>query len=104
MSQPGNERELAHEEFITPYRDLARARTLRDSLRTLAGGGAGAALQEMARDVLDGRIGLREAVRAPAYAEALGERVAEARRAWERIPAEERERQLEAARVARRER
>ncbi|MFM9372090.1 hypothetical protein [Streptomyces sp. Da 82-17] len=79
--------------------DEARARALRKTLQRLADSDkAGPALQEMAREVLSGRIGLREAMRVGAYADALGEKLAEGRRAYEAIPCEERERQMEAAR------
>ncbi|MDI3408087.1 hypothetical protein [Streptomyces cavernicola] len=79
--------------------DEARARALRKTLQRLADSDkAGPALQEMAREVLAGRVGLREAMRVGAYADALGEKLAEGRRAYEAIPREERERQMEAAR------
>lgn len=55
--------------------DPAMAKVLRESLRHLATGAAGPALQEMANDVLDGRITLREAVRHDHYAAALTERL-----------------------------
>ncbi|NBE51235.1 hypothetical protein [Streptomyces boluensis] len=79
--------------------DEARARALRKTLQKLADSDkAGPALREMAGEVLSGRIGLREAMRVGAYADALGEKLAEGRRAYEAIPREERERQMEAAR------
>ena len=95
-----NEREIGDADLtgITGG-DEARARALRKTLQKLAGSSeAGAPLQEMAREVLSGRIGLREAMRVNAYAEALGERVAEGRRAYEALPPEELERQQEEAR------
>ncbi|MDI3389846.1 hypothetical protein QIS99_27180 [Streptomyces sp. B-S-A8] len=79
--------------------DEARARALRKTLQKLAESDkAGPTLQEMAREILSGRVGLREAMRVGAYADALGEKLAEGRRAYEAIPREERERQMEAAR------
>ncbi|MET8679864.1 hypothetical protein ABZW18_20355 [Streptomyces sp. NPDC004647] len=79
--------------------DEVRARALRKTLQKLAGSEqAGGALQEMAREVLSGRVGLREAMRVNSYAEALGERVAQARQAYEELPPEELERQQEEAR------
>ncbi|GAA3370110.1 hypothetical protein GCM10020367_15440 [Streptomyces sannanensis] len=87
VPEPG----VGPEEFVTPYRDLAHARVLKTSLEVLANGGAGPVLREMAREVLAGRLGLREAMHAPEYAEALGERVRDVTTAWERLPAEERD-------------
>lgn len=95
-----NEREIGDADLtdITGG-DEARARALRKTLQKLARSSeAGAPLQEMAREVLSGRIGLREAMRVNAYAEALGERVAEGRRAYEALPPEELERRQEEAR------
>lgn len=68
------EREVGDEEFLDIAKDPARARALRKSLQKLAEDGRGGALQEMAREVLAGRIGLREAVQNSAYREALSQR------------------------------
>ncbi|MBB1245205.1 hypothetical protein GL263_16730 [Streptomyces durbertensis] len=65
------ERQVDDSEFLDMAKDPAEARLLRKSLETLAGGGAGPVLQEMARDVLAGRMGLRDAARSGAYAEAM---------------------------------
>ncbi len=70
--------------------DHARARTLRKQLQQLNHGSAGEPLQEMAREILTGRVGVRQALRIPAYAEALGERVQRFRGKWEAMSAEER--------------
>lgn len=79
--------------------DEARARAVRKTLQRLADSDkAGPALREMAGEVLSGRIGLRDAMRVGAYADALGEKLAEGRRAYEAIPREERERQMAQAR------
>lgn len=95
-----DEREIGDADLTDITRgDEARARALRKTLQKLAQSSeAGAPLQEMAREVLSGRIGLRDAMRVNAYAEALGERVAEGRRAYEALPPEELERQQEEAR------
>lgn len=85
--------EVGDSEFQSEYRDQVQARALRKQLQQLAMGGAGKALQEMAGEVLSGRTGLREAMRVPAYADALGERVRTFRRAWDGMSPEERERQ-----------
>lgn len=55
----------------------AYARVLEESLKRLAEGVGGQALAEMARDVLDGRVGLRRAVADGYYAAALTERMFE---------------------------
>jgi hypothetical protein len=52
-----------------------QARRLRLALNTLATGSAGPALQDMARDVLSGKVELRAAMQSRAYEEAIGERV-----------------------------
>ncbi|MGW6904983.1 hypothetical protein [Streptomyces sp. NPDC054940] len=88
----GQEPEVGDEEFRDATRDQAHARALRKQLQQLAGGGAGEVLREMSREILSGRVGLREALRTPAYAEALGERARTFRQAWERMSPEERER------------
>ncbi|MBB5118439.1 hypothetical protein [Streptomyces eurocidicus] len=85
------EHQVGPEEFVTPGRDAARARMLHTSLRALARGGAGPVLQEMAEEVLGGRMGLRECLRTNAYAEALGRAATAAHAEWERMPAAERE-------------
>ncbi|WP_307620606.1 hypothetical protein [Streptomyces sp. V3I7] len=85
-------------EFESSTRDQAQARALRKQLQQLAGGGAGEVLQEMSKEILSGRIGLREALRVPAYAEALGERTRTFREAWEHMTPEERESQQAGAR------
>lgn len=90
--------EVDDREFQNENRDRVQARALRKQLQQLAQGGAGAVLQEMAKEILSGRVGLREAMRVPAYAEALGERVRTYRESWERMTPEERERQLSEAR------
>ncbi|MEV5241528.1 hypothetical protein AB0K89_20845 [Streptomyces cinnamoneus] len=95
-----SEREVGYEEFLAPGRDREQARVVHKALQHLAKGGAGAVLQEMAREVLSGRVGLREAVRVGAYADALGEHAHLARRAWEDMPEEERERRRAQARSA----
>lgn len=52
-----------------------QARRLRLALNTLAGGSAGPALQDMARDVLSGKVELRTALRSRAYEDAMSDRV-----------------------------
>ncbi|MEU1814336.1 HMG-box domain-containing protein [Streptomyces roseifaciens] len=92
------EQYVGFEEFVTPGRSADRARALHGVLQRLAAGGAGGALQEMAREVLTGRIGLRDAVRVGTYAEALGEGVRALSEAWRALPEEERARYADEAR------
>ncbi|MBT2387782.1 hypothetical protein [Streptomyces sp. ISL-11] len=94
MAEP----QVGPEEFLTPGRDLARARMVHTSLRALAGGGAGSVLQEMAREVLSGRMGLGECLSVDAYAETLTSRAVEAYAEWERLPDADRERHMAEAR------
>ncbi|MEW2402682.1 hypothetical protein [Streptomyces sp. NPDC046862] len=90
----GEERQIGDADLMDIARDEARARALRKSLQRLADNSSGnPALQEMAKEVLSGRTGLREALRVGAYSEALGERIAQARREYEEQSPEERERQ-----------
>jgi hypothetical protein len=51
--------------------DPAITRQLKSSLQRLRSGAAGPGLADMARDVLEGRATLRDAVRNPAYASAM---------------------------------
>ncbi|MGW2367806.1 hypothetical protein ACWCZ5_19760 [Streptomyces sp. NPDC001667] len=92
------EQEVGHEEFLAPGRDRAQARAVRRGLQEMAEGGAGEVLQEMARDILSGRIGLREALRVGPYATALAERVRAAHAEWGAMPAADRERHMAEAR------
>jgi hypothetical protein len=68
------------------------ARVVQRSLQRLATGAAGDALREMAKDVLDGRVSLRDAVTAEAYAGALSERLTSFSQQYEQMPPAERER------------
>ncbi|QLE71591.1 hypothetical protein FGW37_08240 [Streptomyces rectiverticillatus] len=92
------EQHVGFEEFVTPGRSADRARALHGVLQRLAAGSAGGALQEMAREVLTGRIGLRDAVRVGTYAEALGEGTRALCAAWRALPEEERARYADEAR------
>ncbi|NED85063.1 hypothetical protein G3I76_33895 [Streptomyces sp. SID11233] len=94
---PG-EPEVGDADFLEFTPDQARARALRKQLQQLSSGGAGEVLKEMAKELLSGRIGLREAMRVPAYSEALGERVRTFREDWEQMSPEEQEEQREGAR------
>jgi len=86
--------ESAAEESIreVAHGDPARQRLLRDSLRALAGGSGGPALQEMARDVLAGRIGLRDAALSSYYGAELLPHAEKSVQRWQRLSDEERAR------------
>ncbi|MGX9888696.1 hypothetical protein [Streptomyces sp. NPDC002276] len=80
--------------------DQARARSLRKALQKLADDNApDDPLREMARDVLSGRTGLREAARVPSYAEALSDRMVQGFREYDRLSPDERVNQEAAARA-----
>ena len=80
--------------------DQTRARSLRKALQKLADDRApDDPLREMAREVLSGRTGLREAARVPSYAEALGDRMVQGFREYDRLPLDERVNQEAAARA-----
>ncbi|MER6842878.1 hypothetical protein [Streptomyces platensis] len=89
---PGEpEKQVDEAEFLEISKDPAAARALRKSLETLAGGGAGETLKEMASEVLSGRLGLRDAVNVTAYSEALIENTQTARDEWASMSESERE-------------
>lgn len=66
---------------------------LRRNLERLRGGAAGPDLAEMARDILDGRITVREVARSNAYAVPLGEAMDRYRDALDKLSDEERQQQ-----------
>lgn len=86
-----HDRQVDDSEFLDIAPDPAEARLLRKALQQLADGGAGEALQEMAREVLAGRTGLREAVTIPAYAEQLTAKARVFQEEWDQKTDEERE-------------
>ncbi|MBB1245769.1 hypothetical protein GL263_19725 [Streptomyces durbertensis] len=74
MAQQGDRRDgppVDETELLEITGDPARARVLRESLERLADGIAGDTLREFATEVLAGRVALRDAVRVPAYGDAL---------------------------------
>jgi hypothetical protein len=85
------ERQVGDEEFLDITQSQAEARLLRKALQQLSDGGAGEALQEMAREVLSGRMGLRDAVSHSAYGEELIAKNASFREEWESMSERERE-------------
>lgn len=93
------DRQVDDSEFLDIAEDPVEARLLRKSLQQLAGGGAGEALQEMAREVLSGRVGLREAVQISAYGDALAERAQSFKDEWDEKSEQEREAMAEEGRA-----
>ncbi|WP_229070817.1 hypothetical protein [Actinoplanes sp. DH11] len=92
MADDAVEREL---EEVTGNRKLAGE--LRRNLQTLREGAAGPDLAEMARDVLDGRISLRDVTRTSAYSAPLLEAMARFQQEQARLSDEERAELLDAA-------
>ena len=76
--------------YIDLSRDPVQQRLLRKALEVFREGRSGPVLQEMAREVLTGRVGLREATHIPAYAEAVIEGTQQFARRWERLSDAER--------------
>ncbi|MCK1794503.1 hypothetical protein MTQ01_00355 [Streptomyces sp. XM4193] len=89
----GNDEQwLGDDDFLEfTQNDPVGARNLRLTLEKLAEGGAGETTQEMAREVLSGRIGLRQAVTVPAYSEALVQGMQPFKEKWEELSDSERE-------------
>ncbi|MFE0631979.1 hypothetical protein ACFW3D_34140 [Streptomyces sp. NPDC058864] len=92
-------KEISDADLMDVADDPAQARRLHKALRTLADNpNVDGALKEMAREVLSGRLGMREALGSGAYLGAIGDRMAELKRADERLTPEERSAQEERAR------
>ncbi|MFJ1757835.1 hypothetical protein [Kitasatospora sp. NPDC088134] len=83
--------EIADEELLDVADNPRQAAELHKALRTLAkNDSVGPELQQMARDVLTGRIGMRDVVQSDRYLHALGDRLGEMRTAAENLSPEER--------------
>lgn len=80
--------------------DPGRVRLLRESLHALADGAAGPALQEMARDVLAGRVRLREAALSTFYGAELLPHTERSMRRWAGLTEGERARLVESGGAA----
>ncbi|MER5865672.1 hypothetical protein [Kitasatospora sp. NPDC002040] len=83
--------EISDDELLEVADNPTQARELRRALRTLADSDSvGDQLQRMARDVLAGRVGMREVVQSDTYLSAIGDRLGQIRRAAENLsPAEQ---------------
>ncbi|UNO39641.1 hypothetical protein [Streptomyces sp. MST-110588] len=91
-----NERQIRDEDLMDVAQDPEQAHRLRKALQTLATNPkVGGKLQEMAQEVLSGRIGMKEAIQTERYMDALGDRIQEIRHAAENQTTQEREAQRE---------
>lgn len=70
--------------------DPVRARQLRTSLQTILDRSNDSTLREMAREVLSGRLSLRDAAKVPAYGEAMRAGMQQGLRAYEEMSESER--------------
>ncbi|MGG2459070.1 hypothetical protein ACO0M4_04440 [Streptomyces sp. RGM 3693] len=87
-----NERQIQDEDLMDVAHDQEQAHRLRKALKVLADNPhVGGKLQEMAKEVLAGRMGMKEAIETPRYMDALGDRLNQMRRAAEDQTMEERE-------------
>ncbi|WP_369359066.1 hypothetical protein [Streptomyces sp. cg2] len=87
-----DERQIQDEDLMDVARDREQAHRLRKALKVLAENpNVGGGLQEMAKEVLSGRLGMKEAIQTPGYMDALGDRLTQIRHAAENQTAEERE-------------
>ncbi|CAM5595744.1 putative protein OS=Streptomyces rimosus subsp. rimosus (strain ATCC / DSM 40260 / JCM 4667 / NRRL 2234) OX=1265868 GN=SRIM_030100 PE=4 SV=1 [Streptomyces rimosus subsp. rimosus] len=92
MSGAGNERQIQEEDLMDVAQDREQAHRLRKALQTLATNpNVGGKLQEMAQEVLSGRIGMKDAIQSEEYMGAIGDRMNEMRRAAENQTQAERE-------------
>ncbi|MFH8349998.1 hypothetical protein [Streptomyces sp. NPDC018045] len=92
MSGLGDERQIQDEDLMDVAQDSEQAHRLRKALQTLATNPkVGGKLQEMAQEVLSGRIGMKDAIQSEEYMGAIGDRMSEMRRAAENRTQAERE-------------
>ncbi|WP_406481480.1 hypothetical protein [Streptomyces platensis] len=90
MQPNENEREVGDAEFMDLAKDEARARMLRKMLKNLAQGDGGDPLAEMARDVVSGRQGIREAIDGLPRNESLETRFDTFQQRWDAMSESER--------------
>ncbi|MFE0191233.1 hypothetical protein [Streptomyces sp. NPDC059008] len=87
-----NERQIQDEDLMDVAQDPEQAHRLRKALKVLAENpNVGGKLQEMAQEVLSGRMGMKDAIQTPGYMDAIGDRMTEIRRAAEDQTMAERE-------------
>ncbi|GAA2652254.1 hypothetical protein [Streptomyces lunalinharesii] len=86
------ERQIQDEDLMDVAQDPEQAHRLRKALKVLADNpNVGGKLQEMAKEVLSGRMGMKEAIETPGYMDALGDRLNKIRRDAENQTMDERE-------------
>ncbi|MFJ5220117.1 hypothetical protein ACIP98_36175 [Streptomyces sp. NPDC088354] len=84
-------KEISDGDLMDVAADPEQARRLHRALRTLADNpNVTGPLKDMAREVLNGRLGMREALDSDAWRGAVGDRMAELRRIDEQMTPEER--------------
>ncbi|MFF3560325.1 hypothetical protein ACFYXS_09845 [Streptomyces sp. NPDC002574] len=84
-------KEISDGDLMDVAADPEQARRLHKALRTLAGNpNVTGPLKDMAREVLNGRLGMREALDSDAWRGAVGDRMAELRRIDQQMTPEER--------------
>ncbi|NYI06469.1 hypothetical protein [Allostreptomyces psammosilenae] len=86
-----NMKHVGDSDFLDIAKDEVSARVLRKQLQEIARHDPNGLLGEMARDVLGGRVSLREAMRNSVYTEELGRHTERFRRFWQEAAPEERE-------------
>ncbi|MFJ5676925.1 hypothetical protein [Streptomyces sp. NPDC093097] len=87
-----DERQIQDEDLMDVAHDHEQAHRLRKALKVLADNpNVGGPLQEMAKEVLSGRLGMKEAIQTPGYMDALGDRLTQIRQAAENQTTAERE-------------
>src|SRR5205085_6340597 len=87
-----NEREIQDEDLMDVAHDPEQAARLRKALKVLESNpNVGGKLQEMAKEVLSGRISMKDAIETRGYMDALGDRIDTIRQAAENQTPEERE-------------
>jgi hypothetical protein len=98
MTNREPDREISDDDLMADAADPAQARRLHKALRTLADNpSVQGPLKDMAREVLSGRISMREAIQSDRYLGALGDRMAEIKRAADELTPAQREAQREQA-------
>jgi ribulose kinase len=104
MSIERNEREVTDDDLMEDAKDPVQAARLHKSLRTLRDNpNVPAQLQQMAREVLSGRLSMTDVAKGGTYLDALGDSMMKIKRAAENMTPEEAERNREAAERYRRE-
>ncbi|WP_431678113.1 hypothetical protein [Kitasatospora sp. KL5] len=92
------EREIGDDELLDVADNPTQAASLHKALRTIANNSnVGPELQEMAKSVLSGRIGMKDVIESDRYMHAIGARLGEMRDAAEHMSPEDRHKSEERA-------